>query len=455
MTTARTVRRLIAPGRRGPLRRRRAGALLTVCALALLAACGSGTATSAGSSGHGVVTLDYWTWWPTAADMAKVWNASHPDIQVHVENVGGGTQQSSKLQAAVAAGQGPDMALAEYEWLPSYISGGIARDISSYAGGLRSAYDPAAWDLVALGGGLYGVPLDQAPMALMYRQDLFTRYGIAPPTTWQQFAADAVKVHRADPSVVLADFNPTDAEWMAGLARQAGGRWWTNDHGTWKVGVADAGSRKVADFWQQLISSGAVSAESTGTPAANKKLDQGKVLSIVGGSWNMTSHNFASTAADTIGKWRVAPLPRWSADDPAVGFAGGSATVVTKTSRHPREAAEFLSWLGASAAGTGAMVKYGGNLPASNVGLKQFAGVRPAKTQAVYGQRDYGQVLSDAAHHTLPSQWGPDTNLAFSDYTDQVGPVVNGRGSLAGALSTVDQAIRDDLTSYGYKVARP
>lgn len=436
---------------------RRLLAVAAAAALALLAACGGGGTDrgAADTGGGGVVNLHYWTWWPKAPEIVKVWNAAHPGIQVHVENVGGGTQQSAKLQAAVAAGEGPDLALAEYEWLPSYISGGIARDITAYAGSLKSAYTTANWDLVALGGGVYGVPLDQAPMAMMYRADLLARYGIAPPATWQEFAADAELVHRRDPSVVLANFNPTDAEWMAGLARQANGRWWTNDHGTWHVGIADTPSRQVAAFWQKLVESGAVSSAATGTPAANKRLDQGKVLTVIGGSWNMTSHNFVATAADTIGKWRVAPLPQWTPGDPSVGFAGGSATVVTRTSTHPKEAAQFLAWLGASADGTAAMVKYGGNLPASNVGLQQFAGVAPVDTQAVYGQRDYGQVLSEAGRHTAVSQWGPDTNLAFSDYTDQIALAVSGRSSLPDALGTVQDAIRDDLKSYGYKVATP
>ena len=440
--------------------RRSALAVLGALALAMLAGCSSGGSAGSGSAGSaasssssGVVHLEYWTWWPTASSIVDVWNKSHPNIQVTAENAGQGSSiQYSKLAAAVQAGQGPDLALAEYEWMPAYVTGGIAADISQYTGPIKSAYSQSVWNLVAFGDGVYGVPLDQGPMAYMYRSDLLAKYGLTPPKTWQEFAADAKIVHTKDPSVYLANFNPTDAEFFAGLARQAGAQWYQNDDGTWQVGINDAASKSVADFWNNLIKQGLVLAQPTGTPQYNKLVSEGKVLSVPGGSWNMTSHNFSAIAANTIGKWQVAPLPQWTAGDASVSFAGGSATIVTKTSKHPKEAMEFLSWLGASTGGDTAIVQRGGNLPASNVGLQVFKALPATSKQAVYGQSTYGSVMLAAASNTRLVTWGPNTNVAFTAYTDAIGKAITNHTSLSEALDSVQQATVSDLKNRNYKV---
>ena len=50
----------------------------------------------------------------------------------------------------------------------------------------------------------------------------------------------------------------------------------------------------------------------------------------------------------SMGKWRVALMPQWSARDHAAADYGGSSAAVTTYSKHPREAAAWVEWLGAS-----------------------------------------------------------------------------------------------------------
>jgi len=48
-------------------------------------------------------------------------------------------------------------------------------------------------------------------MGLLYRKDIFDKYGITPPKTWDDFAAAARKLHSADPKVYITNMAPTRA----------------------------------------------------------------------------------------------------------------------------------------------------------------------------------------------------------------------------------------------------
>lgn len=428
-------------------------ALMTlVLGCGLVAACsssGGGKTDSAESAGK--VSLTWWTWWPQAPELAAAWNKTHPDIQLKVEDVGGGAEQSAKLAAAIKAGQGPDIALAEYEVLPQYLAEGIAMNISKYTSQLKSLYPPSVWSLVALDNGVYGVPADQGPMVMMFRPDLFAKYGLTVPTTWQEFATDAKIIHTKNPNAYIADFNPTDGEFFAGLARQAGAQWYQNDDGTWSVGINDAASKAVASFWNNLISEGLVWTQPTGTPAYYKMIAQNDLLTIPGGSWNTATPGTAATAPNEIGKWRVGPLPQWTAGDPMVSFAGGSSNVVTTTSKYPAQATEFLSWLGTSTEGTTALVKIQGILPGSLPGQQVFKSIPVPQNYLLAGQANYGQVLLSASANTSSVTWGPNSETAFTDYSDAVSAAVTNKTSLVNALDTVQQQVVSNLESSGYK----
>ncbi len=52
---------------------------------------------------------------------------------------------------------------------------------------------------------MYGLPMDSGPMALFYNKQLFDKYKIAVPATWDEYLDAARKLHKADPKAYIAN----------------------------------------------------------------------------------------------------------------------------------------------------------------------------------------------------------------------------------------------------------
>src|SRR5579884_3475809 len=181
------------------LRRARIGATLAlVCLLVgFVAACG-GSSTQGGS---GPVTLTFWSWVPNLQQAVNLFEKSHPNIKIKLQNVGSGSAEYTKLTTALKAGSGaPDVVQIEYAFLPQYELSGKLVDLSQYgANNLKSNFVPWVWGQVSQGSKVYAIPQDSGPMGLLYRTDIFQKYHLAVPTTWAQYAQEAIQLHQANP----------------------------------------------------------------------------------------------------------------------------------------------------------------------------------------------------------------------------------------------------------------
>ncbi len=96
-----------------------------------------------------------------------------------------------------------DAAVFAPQWMVDYVAGGYLENI-----GDRIAKDPALqWDDIApffrnfsssFGGKTYLVPLDGDFHMLYYRTDVFEKAGLKPPTTWDEYLADAKALNGKD-----------------------------------------------------------------------------------------------------------------------------------------------------------------------------------------------------------------------------------------------------------------
>jgi len=425
----------------------------------LLAACSSGdddaTTGTAGASSctpsSGPVSLTYTSWIPGIEEVVAAWNAKNPNIQVKVQtgpNGNGGTYQNFFNQ--LKAGNAPDLGHIEYDALPSFrVQDGLVDlggcDIVAKA---KDQFVDWTWNQVSFGedGHAYGVPQDTGPMALFYRADLFAKAGIAIPTTWDEYAAAAEKVKAA--GGYITNFSQSDISQFAGLSWQAGGRWFTNDGNQWSVTLDDANTKKVADYWQNLLTKKLVSTVPPWTTEWDNAYNTGAAWTWVSAVWGANS--IATGAPKTAGKWKVAPMPQWSAGEKVAGNWGGSSTAVFKGSKHVYEAAQFALWLNTSEealtllnakANLYPATKTGASLPALQKGL------------AFYGDQKIYDVFAEASAQVSPDfTWGPTMTATYANASDGFKAAVSGKGSLNDALTAAQASTIQTLKSQAIPV---
>ena len=295
------------------------------------------------------VTLKFWDWGASDKAMIAAFNKDYPSIKVEWANVGAGPDEYNKLLTALKAGTGaPDIAAIEYGFLPSFIAFGGLVDLAKYgANDYKNLYPEWAWRQVSPeGSAVYGVPGDQGPLALVYREDQYKRYGLTVPKTWAQFEANAIKLSNATKGKVkIANFFSTYAPWYMGLVWAAGGKFWTKNGDAWTQSFGNPQSKTVLNYWGKLIEKGYVSTLQNFTQDFYKALDSDNIISSVEAAWGPGT--FAgSLTKKTAGKWRVAPLPQWSSGTPfKTGNWGGTSYAVTTQSKEPQAALIFSLWM--------------------------------------------------------------------------------------------------------------
>ncbi|MEV7980446.1 sugar ABC transporter substrate-binding protein [Streptomyces sp. NPDC086519] len=427
--------------------RRTLAAVAAAVGTALLAsACSDG---SAATSSGGQVTLQYWAWAPGSAQEVKEFNRTHPDIKVVHTDAGGGEQSSAKLLAAIRAGNAPDLALVENTSLPRMIVAGAPLDITDYVSDVRKNYSRGSWAQTTFSGRTYGLPQDVGPMALVYRKDVFDKYGIKAPLTWEDYRKAAAEIKARNPKLTMASLSTDGWGWYAAVAAQAGDDWWSVHGDKWTVDIDGANSRKVMDFFQGMFKDGLIAADPILTPTYNQQLNNGTMLSWPSAAW--APGVIYGVAPKTAGKWALAPLPRWNANDPTVSFQGGSSVVVTSKSKHPKEAAEFAKWLNAGDKGAKLILNVQNGYPAALSGQEAATAQKPPALMPQ--QTDYYKVVAEIAKHTRPVTWGPNTDVAATAFTDAMNAAVHNGTSWADVLTVTQKAVVNDLKKQGFKVS--
>ncbi|MFJ4689279.1 extracellular solute-binding protein [Streptomyces sp. NPDC088789] len=430
-----------------------AGTLAVVLGATSLAACGSSDDDKSADS-SGPVSLTYWTWVPGMDKVVDLWNegpGKQQRISVTVKKQASGDTLVTKILTAHKAKKAPDLVQAEYQALPTLVSNDALADIAGDAKDARSKFAAGAWQQTTLGtDAVYAIPQDIGPMMFYYRADLFKKYGLTVPTTWEQFAETARALKRKAPDKALTTFSANDSGLFAGLAQQAGAKWWTTAGDKWKVAIDDAATEKVADFWGGLVKEGAIDDQPMYQPAWNKALNTGKQIAWVSAVW--APGTLTTAAPDTKGKWAMAPLPQWSDGENTTGSWGGSSTAVTTDSPHRAAAATFATWLNTDPKAVAALAKESGVYPASTSAQSGDAFTQPPAFFA--NQPDFYARASEIAKNTAPSAWGPNVNVAYTSFNDAFGDAAKNHSDFGDALRTMQDATVADLKKQGFEVAQ-
>ncbi|HET6534526.1 MAG TPA: extracellular solute-binding protein, partial [Actinoplanes sp.] len=291
--------------------------------------------------------LTFWTWVPDIAKEVALFEKKYPAIDVEVVNAGQGEPQYTKLRTALKAGSGaPDVAQIEFQYIPTFTLTKSLIDLRPYgAEAQKDKFVDWTWSQVTgQNGEVWAYPQDTGPMGMLYRQDIFDKYGIQVPKTWDEFAAAARKLHAAAPEVYLTNLAPNQNGAYMGLLWQTGAKPFTNTAAdAVTVNLNDETSKKLGNYWGGLVKEGVVSADADFTDAWYQALNRGKYATWLTAAWGPVF--LTGTAKSTSGKWRAAPLPQWEAGANVSGNWGGSTSAVIAGTKNPIAAAKFAEFI--------------------------------------------------------------------------------------------------------------
>lgn len=349
---------------------------MLMSSMVVVSACGSSNSSDPASSGAPTsdakataaasgekVTITYGGWGlDTMTEVIKAFQASHPNIEVKAENTPY-KQYFTKLETAAQGGTMPDVLWMNGPNFIKYAENGMLKDLSENIKkdqvDLKN-YPASLVSLYSLSGKNYGIPKDYDTIGLWYNKKLFDEKGVAyPDNTWDWNKLTEAAKKLTDPGKGVYGFAAPmmNQEDFYNTILQAGGSIISDDHK--KSGYDQPEAIEGLKFLTDLIQVHKVSptlAQMTET-APSDLFTSGKLAMYFDGSWAAFSIN---QNADMKNNADVAPLPKGKKQGVVIH---GLGHVISANSKHPKEAWEFVKFLGSKEAAEVA-AKQGGAIPA-------------------------------------------------------------------------------------------
>ena len=336
-------------------------------------------------------------------NFVKDFEKENPDVHVKVTAIPWSSAHD-KLQTAIAAGNGPDVAQMGTTWMA---------DFSNSFSEVPGNFDTSDFSDGPLGAGQVegkqlGIPWYVDTRVLYYRTDIAEKAGwTEAPKTWdelKQMAKDMQKVEGVNYGFYL---NPsgTDA-FIATLpfSYSAGAKLTDNDQTKWTFN--DAGIKKALNFTSNLYTEGIANVNADVSSGAD-------IANFVSGDTPMELQGpTAVSQINELGgkgfeaKYATAVLPAMSdSSKSATSFVGGSDLVVFKDSKNKQAAWKFIQW--ASQPDVQAKwYKLSSDLPASQKAWKNDALANNDKLAA------FGDQLKNTMAPPAVSTWAQVSSAA-------------------------------------------
>ncbi|MCX4704929.1 extracellular solute-binding protein [Streptomyces sp. NBC_01373] len=270
-------------------------------------------------------TVTVWAAQGDADVLEKViepFKAANPDVTVKVTLIPN-AEYYTKLQSAVAAGKGPDVAQFFPESQAQFLDPSILRPVPD---GLvdPDGFFKSLWDAGVVDDVAYTVPWYAYTYALVYRADLAEKAGVEAPATWDEMLPFFKALQGAGAKRGLGADNGWDifnGQDVAMYAWQAGGSLLSSD-GTWTLdtpAMVDA-LKYNASFFTSGIAD-------TATPTfldAQPYFVSGKTATMITGPWVIGQLDTAAKKKGwTASHVATAPLPAGSSGN--VSFSAGGS----------------------------------------------------------------------------------------------------------------------------------
>jgi multiple sugar transport system substrate-binding protein len=300
------------------------------------------------------VTLRF-TWWGAddrhkrTQQVIELFQKQHPNITVRGEFKEWNGYWDS-LATTVAANDAPDIIQMDELYLASYAERGALLDFNEAKKHLDTAgFDGKALATGAIDGKQYGVPVGLSAYSVVVNTDLLAKYGVALPDdtkwSWEDLRKAGEQVSKAGGGSVwgIQSWGFNDAGGLNIWARQAGAALY-DDKG--KVVIPP---KVLEDYWSYLLDiakNGIAPPPPVTVEKATAGLNQSVTATNTGAFAMWWNTQLTALTAASGGKLKLLRLPgEAQAKAPAAYYKPSMFWSVSSRSKHPAEAAAFVSFL--------------------------------------------------------------------------------------------------------------
>ncbi|WP_326661923.1 extracellular solute-binding protein [Streptomyces canus] len=292
--------------------------------------------------------------------VVKPFKSANPDLVVKTTLIPN-AEYYTKLQAAIAAGKGPDVAQFFPESQAQFLDSSTLRPVPDGLVDPGSFFE-SLWDAGVVDDVAYTVPWYAYTYALVYRSDLAKKAGVEAPTTWAgmepflKALQGAGAAHALGADIGWDIFNGQD---VAMYAWQAGGSLVTSA-GKWNLNtpqMVDA-----LDYNASFFTAGTADTSGPTFLDAQPYFVSGKTASMITGPWVIGQLDTAAKKSGwTASHVATAPLPAGASS--SVSFSAGGTWGVLADSGNTDAAWKLVRYL-AEPSTQVAQYKGYGSLPA-------------------------------------------------------------------------------------------
>ncbi len=350
-------------------------------------------------------------------------NTANPDIKAQFVAQ---SDLTTSLNKALAAGNPPDVFYVDSGVFLDLVQSGALAPVGDKIDNVKD-FIPSLVDVFSVNGKFYCPPKDFSTLALQINTDMMNAAGIkAPPTTWDELAADAKAMTTGD----VAGFveNSDAARWLAWLY-QAGGS--VTDDAFTKMTINSPEGKAAFKYWTDLFINGtAKKAADVGAGWPGEAFEKGKAAMIAEGNWVIG--DAAKNSPDL--KYISAPLPPGPKGDATMVFT--VCYGVAAAGKNVDAATKFVNFL---------------VNPDSMKSFTEALGVMPARQSLAEGwlaKYPNFKVYLDSTKNA--HRWGfvPGFGAVTDEINKQLDLVEAGSATVDDALASIEKVGNDVLAKY-------
>jgi raffinose/stachyose/melibiose transport system substrate-binding protein len=317
---------------------------------------GCSSSTSSNEDDSDKIVLKFLHKWPQPEyapyfeEVVKEFETQNPEIKIKMEAIAD-EPIKDKLRVILGGSEVPDIMFSwSGEFARKFVRADAALDLTPYLeedAAWKESFIPASLQPFSSDGKNYGIPLRFNGKFFVYNKEIFDKYGLDAPKTWDEFLdiLDTLKEEGETP-LMLGNESPWAAiHYLTGLnQKMVDQEVRMNDYNPRSGEFTDPGYVKAMEMLAELNEKGYFmdNVNSSSHDMVKQMFFAGK-----GAMFYVELEEFQDVENALKGNWGFFPMPSIADGNGSQNYITGAPDgfIVSSKSKHPKEAVEFLKFL--------------------------------------------------------------------------------------------------------------